>query len=56
MGTDARFCSQDCEKALLGQRKKQQRTMWIFMGVLVLFMVLIYVTQGQVGCLGAAPK
>lgn len=56
MGTQDRFCSPDCEKSLVGQRKRQQRTTWIIMGVLVLFMVLIYTTQGQAGCLGAAPK
>ncbi|MBI2854489.1 MAG: DUF2116 family Zn-ribbon domain-containing protein [Chloroflexi bacterium] len=56
MNAENRFCSEECEKGLAGQRKRQQRTMWIFMGILVLFMLLIYILPGQTGCLGTAPK
>ncbi|MBI2957916.1 MAG: DUF2116 family Zn-ribbon domain-containing protein [Chloroflexi bacterium] len=41
MGGNDRFCSPECEQALVKQRKKQQRTMYIFMGVLVLLFVVM---------------
>jgi predicted nucleic acid-binding Zn ribbon protein len=54
MGTGDRLCSPECEKAMVTQRKKQQRTMYIFMGVLVLFMVVLYLTGGN--CSSTAAK
>ena len=55
IGSEERFCSQECEGSMTGQKKRQQRSMWIFMGVLVVFMVLIYVTGGETGCFGGTP-
>ncbi|MEW6034112.1 MAG: DUF2116 family Zn-ribbon domain-containing protein [Chloroflexota bacterium] len=52
MGASNRFCSEECERGTLGQKKRQQRTMWIFMGVLIAFMALLYLGQGAQGCLG----
>ncbi len=50
-----RFCSEGCEGTMTGQQRKQKRSMWIFMGVLVVFMGLIYFTGGETGCFGGAP-
>lgn len=47
MAMDTRFCSQECEKTMGGQRKKQQRTMFIFMGVLVVFFIVLTLMGGQ---------
>jgi predicted nucleic acid-binding Zn ribbon protein len=48
-----RFCSEEHQQTMEGQRKRQQRSMWIFLGILAVFMVLIYFTGGQTGCFGA---
>ncbi|HLC23438.1 MAG TPA: DUF2116 family Zn-ribbon domain-containing protein [Dehalococcoidia bacterium] len=56
MGSNERLCSPECEKSMVGQKKKQQRTMYIFMGILVLFMVVLYATSGQTSCLGSTPS
>ncbi len=54
MPVERQFCSDECEKGTVSGKKRQQRTMWIFMGILVLFMILMFVLPGQTGCLGGA--
>ncbi len=52
MGAEDRFCSKECEDALVKQRKKQQRTMYIFMGVLVVLFLVMTMAGGQCPGLG----
>lgn len=54
MASDLRYCSQDCEKGLAIQKKKQQRTMFIFMGVLVVLFIVLSVTGGGCPLFGTA--
>ncbi len=47
MGQEERFCSKECEATLVKQRKRQQRTMYIFMGVLVVLFIVMTLAGGQ---------
>ena len=43
---DETFCSPECANKLISQRKKQQRSTLIFMGIIFLAMVLFLFTRG----------
>lgn len=50
MATERVYCTDECEKGATAGKKKQQRTMWIFMGILVLFMILMFTLGGGDSC------
>lgn len=43
------FCSEQCEGTFQAQRRRQRRTSWVFMGVLVAIMLFWVFLSGRSG-------